>query len=184
MLFIHSHKIRYQCLLPIACDSLWKRRRPLVPHPVFPLPRSLPVGQWLDQSVNKYRTPGTAGLCLQSGDWGRVHCKYCLNNLSRFIPLGWASSGRRGRVCLACRSTGKGEKRGSSQELLTKTIWLLGVWQYYSNVTCSSCCVRIHAHCVRAVLEANVSQLKQQALLQEELTITSLHSLADYWINH
>lgn len=32
-------------------------------------PRSLPVGLRLGQSVSKYHSPGTAGLCLQSGDW-------------------------------------------------------------------------------------------------------------------
>lgn len=35
----------------------------------FALPCSLPVGLWLEQSVCKYHSPGTAGLCLQSGDW-------------------------------------------------------------------------------------------------------------------
>lgn len=39
------------------CSSSW-----------FALP-SLPVGLWLGQSVSKYHSPGTAGLCLQSGDW-------------------------------------------------------------------------------------------------------------------
>lgn len=53
----------------------------------FPLPYSLPVGLWLDKSVSKYHTPGTAGLCLQSGDWGRVLLKYCLNNFSCCIPF-------------------------------------------------------------------------------------------------
>lgn len=36
----------------------------------FPVPCSPPAGPRTDQPVNKYYTPGTAGLCLQSGDCG------------------------------------------------------------------------------------------------------------------
>lgn len=70
-----------------------------------PLPYSLPVGLWLDQSVNKYHTPGTAGLCLQSGDWGRVLFKYCLNSFSCSIPLSWAFP--RAKFVPDCQDAGK-----------------------------------------------------------------------------
>lgn len=71
----------------------------------FPLACSVPVVPWLDQSMNKHHTPGTAGLCIQSGDWGRARCKYCLNNFSHYIPLG--SAFPRARFVPECQDEGK-----------------------------------------------------------------------------
>lgn len=90
-----------------------------------------------------------------------MHFKYYLNNFSRCIPLGSAFPRPRfvpecqdvgERVCPACSGTVKEEKKGSTQELVTKTIWLLGVWQYCQNVMLSVLCVWIvlytHLLCV------------------------------------
>lgn len=81
-----------------------------------------------------------------------MHFKYYLNNFSRFIPLGSAFprarlSGHRERVCLACSGTVKGKGKGSAREFLTKTIWLLGVWQYCQNVMLFLWSVSVYTLC-------------------------------------